>query len=326
MNDQGFETMSTYSPKVSIGLPVFNGEKYLKEAIDSMLSQTFTDFELIISDNASTDRTEKICREYAAQDPRIRYYRNATNIGGSRNQTLTIELARGKYFHIGAHDDLLAPDLLAKCIEVLEKNPSLVLCYSMMFHIDEQGNILGKIEPADLATSIKPDERFRDLLKPHRVDFMYGLIRTDILCKTELEPPYPESDLIFGCELGLHGQFYKIPEYLFYRRIHGEAFTTLDFCGRMAWTQPAVQNVPKWLTSFRLQFYMWFGLLWSELFHLLRIIQRAPLTLEERIFCLVYSASWLFQKFIIARSWKFRQKLLLSKEAASRVRSLFKMS
>jgi glycosyltransferase involved in cell wall biosynthesis len=320
------KNMTTQNPKVSIGLPVFNGERYLTEAIDSILSQTFTDFEIIISDNASTDRTEEICREYADRDSRIRYHRNATNIGGSRNENLTIQLARGEYFHIGADDDLLAPELLAKCVEVLDNDPSLVLCYSNIFHIDEHGRSLGKIEPEDLATSIEPDERFRDLLKPHRVDFLYGLIRTDILHKTELEPPYPESDLIFGCELGLYGRFYKIPEYLFYRRTHAEAFTTLDLDRRMFWTQPQMQNVPKWLMPFWVQFYGHFGLFWLELSHLLRIIWRTPLTPRERISCLSHSSRWLSQKFFVAKSWKFRQKLFLSRESVARVRSLFKIN
>jgi glycosyltransferase involved in cell wall biosynthesis len=86
--------MTAKTPKISIGLPVRNGEEYLEESIDSILAQTFTDFELIISDNASTDRTEAICRAYAAKDRRIRYYRNPVNIGGANYGNLTFQLAR----------------------------------------------------------------------------------------------------------------------------------------------------------------------------------------------------------------------------------------
>jgi glycosyltransferase involved in cell wall biosynthesis len=85
-------------PRLSIGMPVFNGEKYLKEALDSILAQTYSDFELLISDNASTDRTEQICREYAAKDRRIRYYRNEKNIGAPKNFNRVFELSSGKYF------------------------------------------------------------------------------------------------------------------------------------------------------------------------------------------------------------------------------------
>lgn len=301
--------MMEFNPKVSFGLPVFNGEKYLNEALESILSQSFTDFELIICDNASTDKTEEICQEYAAKDSRIRYYRNSTNIGGSRNQSLAIELARGQYFHLGAYDDLLAPNLLAKCVEVLDNNPSVVLCYSMMFEIDEHGNQLGKIEPADLATSIEPDRRFYNLLEGHRVDFLYGLIRTDILHKTELEPPYPQSDSIFACELALHGQFRKIPEYLYYRRSHGEACTSLDLYRQLCWYQPSIPNDPKWITFLKIKYYSYFGLFWLETSHFFRIIYRVKLTLRERILCLLYSILWLFKRHFIPKQIKhFRHK------------------
>jgi glycosyltransferase involved in cell wall biosynthesis len=306
--------MEPQNPQVSIGLPVFNGEKYLESAIDSILAQTFTDFELIICDNASTDRTEEICRKYSAQDSRIRYYRNPTNIGGSRNQNLTIQLARGEYFHLGADDDLLAPDLLVKCVEVLEQNVSLALCYTLICEIDENGKVIGELSIEELATSEQPHERFCNLLKPHRVDFLYGLIRTNALRKTELEPSYLESDLIFACELGLYGQFYRIPECLFYRRSHSAAFTSLNFAERIVWTHSQNQMVPEWLRRVWIAFYSYIGLLWLEAAHLFRVIFRAPLTARERIVCLTHSANWLLRKFLISKSWKLRQRMLLTRE------------
>ena len=101
--------MATDGPRVSIGLPVYNGDNYLAETLDSILAQTFTDFELIISDNGSTDRTEAICRRYAAQDHRVRYVRNPSNLGAARNYKRAFELARGEYFKWNGHDDPLAP-------------------------------------------------------------------------------------------------------------------------------------------------------------------------------------------------------------------------
>src|SRR5262245_39663132 len=111
------------SPTVSVGLPVFNGENYLAEAIDSILAQTYRDFELIICDNASTDATEKIARGYADTDARVRYHRNVTNIGGARNQTLAMNMARGRYFRLSAHDDKIAPTFLEECVKVLDERP-----------------------------------------------------------------------------------------------------------------------------------------------------------------------------------------------------------
>ncbi|MCB0187328.1 MAG: glycosyltransferase family 2 protein, partial [Caldilineaceae bacterium] len=128
--------MSMDCPRVSIGLAVYNGEPYLADAIRSILSQSFTNFELIISDNASTDRTAAICQEFAARDSRIRYSRNATNIGGANNENRTFRLARGEYFRWAAHDDICAPELLEKSVAVLDQNPDVVLCYSMTTEID----------------------------------------------------------------------------------------------------------------------------------------------------------------------------------------------
>src|SRR5438552_4723426 len=108
--------MAKPKPRVSIGLPVYNAENYLVEALDSILAQTFTDFELIISDNASTDRTREICKYYESSDARVHYYCNETNIGGARNANLTFKLARGQYFRWAADDDVCAPTLLEKSV------------------------------------------------------------------------------------------------------------------------------------------------------------------------------------------------------------------
>ena len=115
------------NPKVSIGLPVYNGEKFLAEAIESILGQTFSDFELIISDNASTDRTEEIARSYAASDRRIRFVRQEGNRGASKNFGLVFELASGEYFKWAAYDDVLMPDFLTECVALLDDDPSAVL-------------------------------------------------------------------------------------------------------------------------------------------------------------------------------------------------------
>src|SRR5579871_3942080 len=113
--------------RVSIGLPVHNGERYLREAIDSLLAQTYRDFELIISDNGSTDGTEAICRAYAAADPRIRYYREEQNRGCAWNWNRVFALARGEIFKWAAHDDVCAPRLVERCLEALDRCPEAVL-------------------------------------------------------------------------------------------------------------------------------------------------------------------------------------------------------
>src|SRR2546426_6424374 len=116
--------------RVSIGLPVFNCDPLLRQAVDSLLTQTYSDFELVISDNASTDGTEAICREYAAKDHRVRYYRGERNRGAVWNWNRVFELSGGEYFKWAAHDDLCAPDYVERCVEVLDRDPSVVLCYA----------------------------------------------------------------------------------------------------------------------------------------------------------------------------------------------------
>lgn len=130
------------SPKVSIGLPVYNGARYIREALDSVLAQSFRDFELIISDNASTDETETICESYAKNDPRIRYVRQTENRGGAYNFQYVMEQATGKYFKWLAHDDRLEPDFLTEVIRYLDDHDDVVLCTTDVKCIDELGGVL----------------------------------------------------------------------------------------------------------------------------------------------------------------------------------------
>ena len=117
-------------PLVSLGLPVFNGENYLREAIESVLAQDYSNWELLIFDNASEDATEAIAREFAESDERIHYFRQAENLGAVPNFNQTFEASSGQYFKWFAHDDRLRSDYLSRCIEVLETEPSVSLCHS----------------------------------------------------------------------------------------------------------------------------------------------------------------------------------------------------
>jgi glycosyltransferase involved in cell wall biosynthesis len=307
------------SPKVSIGLAVYNGEKYLQEAIDSILAQTFTDFELIISDNASSDRTEEICREYATCDSRIRYYRNATNIGGIKNENLTFALSRGQYFRLAAHDDVLAPELLEKCVEVLDRNPSVILSYTTTIKIDRQSNYLGTID-RDMANSNDPCKRLRDLTRHHDCELAYGLIKADILHKTELQPDYPESDFGFLCELSLYGQFYRVCDPLFYRRYHLErsALTYSDIFQKIAWLKPEVKD-PNYNNIYWLDLITGFlNYQFIQFLHFWRAIERAPLNAKQRFNCYLYVIIWLVIKLhkpMLGKTWKLRQKLFLTRES-----------
>jgi glycosyltransferase involved in cell wall biosynthesis len=275
-------------PRVRIGLPVFNGENYLEEALDSILAQTYSDFELIISDNASTDRTEEIYREYAAKDERIRYFRNETNLGAVRNFNHVFELSSGEYFKWAAHDDMIAPDFLIKCVKVLDQDPTVVLCHSKVKFIDEFGDVLANHRVAHYITelknvdSFKPQDRFGDLiLINHNCLHVLGLIRASVLKRTILLASHMGSDRNLLVELGLLGRFYTIPEHLFFSRDHSErSIRALRLYSRAAWCHPAKEG--------RLVFPQW-----SRFFGYFKSVYRMPLSWYERKCCYIHLANWL---------------------------------
>ena len=215
--------MSDQKPRVSIGLPVYNGANYIAAAIESILGQTFTDFELIISDNASIDGTEGICRKFAAQDSRVRYSRLEENVGAAKNFNRTVELARGEYFKWAAHDDMLDPEHLAKSVAALDGNPSAILACSGVVAIDDRGEVKEPFsgELTNIASASVAD-RFGDLVwGKHLCYEVFGLIRSDALRKTPLIGAYITSDRNLLAELSLMGPFVLIPEPLLRIRHHG---------------------------------------------------------------------------------------------------------
>jgi glycosyltransferase involved in cell wall biosynthesis len=211
-------------PKVSIGCPVYNGEIYIAQALEAVLAQTFQNYELIISDDASTDRTGAICMAYAQKDKRIRYHKSHKNLGASANFNRVLALSTGDYFKWMAQDDLHEPTFLIKCVEVLDRDPSVVLAFTRAITINHDGKCIRKEwgNEEDLA-SFAPSIRFKRCLAPP-VDPIplpiFGVVRRDILTLTALFKSYPECDRALLAELSLHGRFYEIPEPLFAQREH----------------------------------------------------------------------------------------------------------
>lgn len=207
-------------PVVTVGLPVYNGEAYLEEALDALLAQSFTDFELVISDNASTDRTAEICHAYAERDPRIRYVRQPRNIGAAPNHNALVPLARGRYFKWASHDDLYEPELLQLCVDALEAHPDVVLAHGADALLDAAGQMVRRL-PYTLDTEVPdPARRLRSLLvEPGGNDF-YGVIRTDVLRRVRPHGSYYNADRTFMAGLVLHGPFHHVPQVVYYRRDH----------------------------------------------------------------------------------------------------------
>jgi glycosyltransferase involved in cell wall biosynthesis len=208
-------------PLLSIGLFVYNGERFLEDTLRSILGQTFTDFELIISDNASTDRTGEISQAYARQDARIRYYRNEKNMGAGWNLRRVYELASAKYFKWAAADDLLEPQFLERCIEALERDPACVLAYSKTKVIDEHGNFIENYVTPMPTDSSDPVERFRAMLLPlHWCYQIFGVMRLSALRQLPPQGSYVNSDGVLLAQMSLLGPFYEVPEHLFVSRRH----------------------------------------------------------------------------------------------------------
>lgn len=211
-------------PFVSIGMPVYNGERYIKYSIDSILSQKFDNFELMISDNASTDGTESICKDYMKMDPRVKYHRFASNFGASKNYNYLYRVASGKYFRWSNDDDLWDSENLGKCVDVLENDRSVVLSYPKTKIIDENGVLIRKYDDNLDLQSPDPVLRFREFFNQIGLsNVLYGLMRTEDLGKTSLFGNYIGSDIVLIGELTLYGKFQEIPEYLFSRRFHSKS-------------------------------------------------------------------------------------------------------
>jgi glycosyltransferase involved in cell wall biosynthesis len=270
-------------PRVSIGMPIYNGEQYLAETLDSLLAQTYADFELIISDNGSTDGTQKICQEYAARDPRVKYFREEENRGAAWNYNRVVELATGEYFKWAAHDDLCAPTYLERCVEVLEREPDVVLSFPDDQDIDKNSIPIdarrGTHVPGSIrASSPRASERLRNLARyDHDCEEVFGLIRLDILKKTRLIQSYTDSDRTLLGELGLYGRFHQVPEQLFLHRHHSASSCRANpveggWHERARWFDPGLSR--KVLFS-----------QWRQLWEYCRAIIRAPLGVVEKGKC-----------------------------------------
>ncbi|MFC9692429.1 glycosyltransferase family 2 protein [Kribbella sp. NPDC056951] len=213
-------------PRLSIGLPVYNGEEYLAQSLDAVLGQTYTDFELILSSNASTDGTDDICREYAARDERITFYRQDRNVGAAPHHDFVFQKSHGELFKWASGDDLWGRDLVAKCIDLLDANPDAVLTHTYTAAIDGEDNIIQALEYPLHTDAVEAPERLRSQLRDAdlpgaiQADDFYGVIRSDVLRKVKPHGSFYHADQVFMAELVLHGRFLEVPEWLYFRRHH----------------------------------------------------------------------------------------------------------
>ncbi len=303
-------------PLVSIGLPVYNGEPFLKETLKSILNQTFGNFELIISDNASTDATDKICRAYALKDERIRYYRNEKNLGAAKNYNQLVAMAKGNYFKWAAADDLIDPEYLALCVNILDNNPSILVSQTKVRLIDEKSQHIQNYDDHLHFISDKPHIRLNNYLfrKVGMFNAIFGLIRIEPLRKTPLIGTYLGSDQVLLGELILRGKVHQIPKYLFSRRKHpGQADgaytvyksgdTKRALVAMASWYDP--DNRKKYMLPYNMQRFLSY----------LSSVQKVPLKWHEKILSYLCIIKWASHKFIwskIIRKAKKMKKLFSS--------------
>lgn len=228
------------SPRLTIGVTTCDVERYLPDALDSLLRQDFTDFEVVVCDNQSTDSTWEICQRYAAGDTRFRIFQNETNIGEAGNVNRVVGLARGEYFRLLGHDDLMEPTLLRRCVEALDANPRAVLARPQTIVIGSEGKELFACADEHSLRHRNPSRRIMDLIQGWGLcNEIFGLIRTDALRRTGLcSSNLPSSDRRILVELAVQGEFEVVEEPLFYRRVddstgaysgeHGPAYQWLE--------------------------------------------------------------------------------------------------
>jgi glycosyltransferase involved in cell wall biosynthesis len=212
------------APVISVGLPVYNGARFIGKAVDSILDQSFADLELIISDNASTDNTRDICEQYVKRDPRVRYFRQPTNIGAPKNWNFVVHQARGCFFKWASANDYCDSEMLAKCAATLEADRRLVLCYGRTRLIDDTDRPIELYDGDFPILGNRPSERYGHVRRCLGLNnAQMGLIRLDVLRLTQLERTYPAGDMVLMAELALLGPFALLPDVLFYRRMSKEA-------------------------------------------------------------------------------------------------------
>ena len=235
------------NPSVSIGMPVFNGEQFLQQAIESVLAQEFEDFELIISDNASTDATADIAGEFARIDPRIRYSRLETNIGAAGNYNRVFRMAAGDYFKWAPHDDLIAPAFLGKCLEGFAAHgPSAIIVYPRSELIDADGRAITddlSLRDMQSLSEFAARRTFRVLRAFGLVTSVLGLMRKAAVERTRLIGSFPSSDFAFLFEVAMLGKIAQIEDKLLFRRIHEKSSRRSNKSKQdaMAWFDPGAR-------------------------------------------------------------------------------------
>jgi glycosyltransferase involved in cell wall biosynthesis len=259
-------------PTVTIAVPVYNGDNYLEESLGSLLEQEFDDFEIIIGDNGSTDRTQEICMKFADSDRRVSYHRSPVNRGAAWNYNRLFAVASGRYFKWASHDDKVAPQYLSTCVNALNEAPQAVIAFPQTVLIGPDGERL-RVHPDDWdVRDPRPSNRLRHSVNQHGLhNVIFGLMRSDAVRTTNLIGRFDGSDIVLLSEMALRGEFHHVPGELFLRRMHPNM-------SRRALKNP--RDVAKWFDVSARAYYF----TWTRLYvETMRAVQRAPISLDEKV-------------------------------------------
>ena len=252
-------------------MPVYNGQTYLAHTLDSVLAQTYTDFVLYITDNASTDRTAEICKEYAAKDSRIVYMRNPENVGAAGNYERCFLPAKSEYFRWQNADDPIEPTLIEECIKFLDEHPDYVLAYGKSNIMDADNNITGTYDDNLHLPQERASERFITCLNVIGLqNLMYGLIRREALGHTARMKAYMSADINLIVELTLYGKFHEIPKHLFHCRRHPEC---------SSWDMSDTEKLTNFWAPSKRKLIMQ---TWRSMYEYYKAVFRAPIPFSEK--------------------------------------------
>jgi glycosyltransferase involved in cell wall biosynthesis len=215
-------------PLVTLGMPVYNEVRYIKETLDNLLLQTYPNIELIIADNGSTDGTSEIIAQYAAAHPHIRHIRHPQNIGQHTNFNNLPHAAKGVYFCWASGHDLLDPDFVTQSVAVLESDPKIVLAYPRTINMTKEGKpTREKVREFDI-TKMTAQQRFREVMWRVDCNYVYGMFRLQPMLESKLFQVFPACDRVFLAEMAVKGTFAPVDTFKYYRMSREHVQTELE--------------------------------------------------------------------------------------------------
>lgn len=273
VDDHSTRSTTDHPPRLCIGLPVYNGERFLEEALDSILSQTFVDFELIVSDNASTDSTPAIVSRYVERDPRVRYVRHDRNVGASANFDSVWRRCRSEYFKWTAADDTCAPRFVEACVEVLDADPDVGLAYPSAAFIGPDSMIThgfsDRVTTPDVWASdcVRRTGQIVDVLLQDGSAanvMIFGVIRSEVLARVRPIGNYFGADMPLVAELAIASGVVEVPETMSFLRRHVGSSSTYDRSpsakGQQDFYDPSVRGALRLQWNLRRRYVALFGL------------------------------------------------------------------